>query len=170
LLARFDPLSAARIHASDVQKLVRAVEVLLVTRRPLSSWFGEGRDPLEGFRVLKLGLDPPRPELYRRVEERLDRMFEAGLIEEVRNVLALGFPPASKALESHGYKQALQVLNDELSVSEALDSAKINTRRYAKRQWTWFRRDHEIQWFTGFGDDPGVQNAALSSVRQFIIR
>ncbi len=83
VLTRFDPASAAKIHASDVQKAVRAVEVLLLTRRPLSSWFGERRDPLEGFRVLKLGLDPPRQALYDRLDARSERMFAGGLIEEI---------------------------------------------------------------------------------------
>jgi tRNA dimethylallyltransferase len=170
VLTRFDPASAAKIHASDVQKAIRAVEVLLLTRRPLSSWFGEGRDPLEGFRVFKLGLGPPRQALYERLNARTERMFASGLIQEIERVLALGFPEASKALEAHGYKQGLQVLRGELTPEAAVDSAKLNTRRYAKRQWTWFGRDREITWLHGFGDDPGVQEEALRSVCEFLGR
>jgi tRNA dimethylallyltransferase len=168
LLGRFDPVSAGKIHASDVQKLVRAAEVLLLTRRPLSGWFEEGRDRLEGFRVLKLGLDPPRKELYSRLDRRCEGMFAAGLLDEVRGVLARGFPDTSKAFEAHGYKQAIQILKNESDFSTALVSAKQNTRRYAKRQWTWFRRDKEIVWFEGFGDSERVREEALARVREFI--
>jgi tRNA dimethylallyltransferase len=168
LLTRHDPSSALRIHPSDVQKLVRAVEVLLLTRRPLSSWFAEGRDPLQGFRVLELGLDPPREALYRRLEARCERMFAEGLLDETARVLALGFPSTSKALEAHGYKQALQVLKNESTLAEALVSAKQNTRRYAKRQWTWFRRDENVVWLQGFGGDVAVRDEALARVRDFL--
>jgi tRNA dimethylallyltransferase len=169
LLARFDGPSAARIHPADRQKLVRAVEVLLATRRPLSDWFEEGSDPLTGFRALKLGLDPPREALYERLDARLEDMFAAGLLEEVRQVLSLGFPAASKAFEAHGYKQALQFLRGELDLREAILLAKRNTRRYAKRQWTWFRRDPEIMWLQGFGGDPGIQSHALALAARFLL-
>jgi tRNA dimethylallyltransferase len=169
LLARFDAPSAGRIHASDVHKLVRAVEVLLATRRPLSVWFEQGREPLEGFRVLKLGLDPPRAALYRRLDARLDAMFASGLLDEVRQVLSLGFPSGSKALEAHGYKQAVQILSGDLERNEAIVLAKRNTRRYAKRQWTWFRRDPEVAWLPGFGDDAQVLQEALARVRAFLL-
>ncbi len=169
LLARFDPQAAGRIHSGDVRKLIRAVEVLLVTRKPLSSWLGErGRDPLRGFRVLKLGLGPPRDALYQRLNVRCERMFKCGLIEEVTRVLALGFRPDSKALESHGYRQAVQVLEGEIDATEALRLAQRNTRRYAKRQWTWFRRDAGVSWLPGFGDEPAVAEEAVRRVREFI--
>jgi tRNA dimethylallyltransferase len=168
LLARFDEPSSARIHPGDAQKLIRAVEVLLVTRRPLSSWFEGGRDALHGFRVLKLGLDPPREALYERLDTRLEHMFAAGLLDEVRYVLSLGFPPTSKALEAHGYKQALQLLYRELDLAGALTAAKRNTRRYAKRQWTWFRGDATVLWLKGFGEDPEVQQEALERVGAFL--
>jgi len=167
-LARFDSASAARIHPADVQKLIRAVEVLLSTREPLSAWFGRGRDPIAGFRVLKLGLDPPRDALYSRLDARLDAMFAGGLLNEVRNVLSLGFPATSKALEAHGYKQAIQVLRAEIELPEAVALAKRNTRRYAKRQWTWFRGDPEVRWLQGFGDEPATVQAALSAAAEFL--
>lgn len=168
VLLRFDPPSAARIHQGDVQKLVRAVEVLLATRRPLSAWFADGREALEGFRVRKLGLDPPRAALYERLDERCQRMFDGGLVEEVRRVLAMGYPAESKALEAHGYRQAVQVIAGELGLAEALLYARRNTRRYAKRQWTWFRRDPEVRWLSGFGWDAPVQELALAEVREFL--
>jgi tRNA dimethylallyltransferase len=168
VLVRLDPPSAARIHPGDVQKLVRAVEVLFATRRPLSSWFDEGREPLEGFRVLKLGLDPPRAELYQRLDARCERMFAGGLIEEVRGILALGYPAQSKALESHGYRQAVQVIAGGMDLASAVSEACRNTRRYAKRQWTWFRRDPEVRWLGGLGDEPGLQESALSLTGEFL--
>jgi tRNA dimethylallyltransferase len=170
MLVRFDPASAARIHPGDVQKLIRAVEVLLATRRPLSSWFADGRDALQGFRVLKLGLDPPRAALYERLDERCARMFDAGLVEEVRGILALGYPKESKALEAHGYRQAVQVIAGDLDLAEALYHARRNTRRYAKRQLTWFRRDPEVRWLRGFGGDAPVQESARAEVSDFLGR
>ncbi len=166
LLAGFDPVSAARIHSSDVQKLIRAVEVLLQTRRPISSWFADRRDALEGFRVVKIGLDPPREALYQRLDARCARMFEGGLLDEVRRVLEMGYPPESKALQSHGYRQAVQMIQGKLEPDEALDLARRDTRRYAKRQWTWFRRDAGVEWLPGFGGEPELLGRALEKIRE----
>jgi tRNA dimethylallyltransferase len=168
MLMRHDPASAARIHASDVQKLIRAAEVLLRSRRAMTAWFGEGREPLEGFRTLKLGLDPPRQALYARLEARSARMFERGLIQELERALAMGFPASSKAFEALGYHQAIQVIAGELDYAEAVCQTQQGTRRYAKRQWTWFRRDPEVRWLRGFGDEPGVQQAAIEAVEDFL--
>ncbi len=168
LLRRLDPASAARIHPSDRHKLIRAVEVCLLLRRPLSEAFALGRDRLEGFRVLKIGLDPPREALYQRLNERCRKMFEAGLVDETRRILELGYAPDVKPLGSHGYRQAVQMLRGELTYEQALYYAQRDTRRYAKRQWTWFRREPDIVWFRGFGDDPAVQEEALGRVRQFL--
>jgi len=158
LLGRFDAAAAGRIHPRDVQKLVRAVEVCLLTRRSLTAGFSSGRDRLTGFLPLKIGINPPREALYERLNERCRRMFESGLMDEVRRVLFLGFPPSVKPLESHGYKQALQVLRGQLTVEEAIYYAQQNTRRYAKRQWTWFRREAGMEWVNGFGWEAAIQN------------
>lgn len=168
LLRRLDAEAAARIHPSDRHKLIRALEVCLLTRRPLSAWFAAGRDALKGFRVLKLGLNPPRQALYRRLDERCARMFAAGLVDEVRRILELGYPPTVKPLESHGYRQALQLLRGELDLSKALYYAQRNTRRYAKRQWTWFRREREVHWLNGFGEQSDLQQQACQLVREFL--
>jgi tRNA dimethylallyltransferase len=165
LLARFDPASAAKIQPADVQKLVRACEVLLLARRPLAALFAE-RDRLEGYRTLKLGIDPPREELYRTLNARCARMFEAGLVDEVRRVLSLGYPETVKPLEAHGYRQALQLIKGELDLPQAIESAQRNTRRYAKRQWTWFRHDPEVTWLRGFGQHEAVQLGAVELVRR----
>lgn len=168
LLCRLDPDAAARIHPADRHKLVRALEVCLLTGRRLSQWLANGRDALAGFRVLKIALNPPRAELYRRLDERCARMFEQGLIEEVRRILAMGYRETIKPLQSHGYRQALQVLKGELEPRKALYYAQRNTRRYAKRQWTWFRHEPGVVWLNGFGHQPETQCAAADLVRRFL--
>jgi len=168
LLVRFDPGSRQRIHARDVQKTIRALEVCMAARRPMSQMFSSGRDPLEGFRVLKIGLDPPREALYSRLEARCRNMFEHGLVEEVQAILARGFPPSSKPFESHGYKQALQFLQGEMPLEKAIEDAQRNTRRYAKRQWTWFRKEPKLEWVSGFGAEESTQTAAIQRVRDFL--
>jgi len=167
LLRRFDPQAAARIHANDVPKLIRALEVCLVARRPVTELFREGRDALTGYRTLKIGLSPDRGALYRRLDARCECMFRTGLVEEVERILASGYSPQAKPFESHGYKQVLQMLRGELTPKEALFYAQRNTRRYAKRQMTWFRQEPEIEWVRGFGDDLGVQSQVMERVRVF---
>jgi tRNA dimethylallyltransferase len=165
LLRRFDPAAAVRIHPRDVHKLIRAVEVRLMTRRSITEAFGAGRDPLQGFRILKIGVNPPREALYQRLDERCRWMFEHGLVQEIRRILLLGYSPAVKPLESHGYRQGLQFLRGELTFEEAVLDAQRNTRRYAKRQWTWFRREPGIEWFNGFGGDPDIQDRVMARIR-----
>jgi tRNA dimethylallyltransferase len=167
ILTRLDPQSGKLIHPNDVPKVMRALEVCLVTRRPMSEWFASGRDSLEGFSVLKLGLSPPREALYERLNTRCESMFQNGLIEEVQGILTLGYPESVKPFESHGYRQAIQFLRGELNLKEAIFYAQRNTRHYAKRQWTWFRHDPEVIWLNGFGDSGAVHAAALEEVRRF---
>ncbi|MCL4402111.1 MAG: tRNA (adenosine(37)-N6)-dimethylallyltransferase MiaA [Acidobacteria bacterium] len=168
LLRRFDPRAAARIHPHDVPKVTRALEVCLLARRPITELHSRGRDALTGFRTLKLGLDPDRDELYRHLDARCESMFAAGLIDEVRHILDLGFPATAKPFESHGYKQALQVLRGELSLKQAVFYAQRNTRRYAKRQMTWFRREEGVWWLRGFGGLARVGDPALARIENFL--
>lgn len=164
LLRRFDRAAGAAIHRNDIPKTIRALEVFLLTRRPITSWFSEDRNPLTGFRTLKIGLDPPREHLYRRLDERCREMFDGGLVEEVEQILGMGWPESSKPFESHGYRQVLQMLKGAMTREEALTQAQTNTRHYAKRQMTWFRKEPGVEWFAGFGGDGGVQNAVLKRV------
>jgi tRNA dimethylallyltransferase len=166
LLRRFDPESAAKIHANDVPKVTRALEVCLVTRRPVSEMYRQGRDALRGYRTLKIGLSPDRNALYERLDARCAAMFENGLVDEVKRILAMGFAAGSKPFESHGYKQALQLLNGELTPKEAVFYAQRNTRNYAKRQMTWFRKEADMDWLKGFGNAAEAQ--ALERVRGFL--
>ncbi|HEV2447186.1 MAG TPA: tRNA (adenosine(37)-N6)-dimethylallyltransferase MiaA [Candidatus Sulfopaludibacter sp.] len=168
LLRRWDAQAAGRIHPNDVPKVTRALEVCLVTRRKVSDLFREGRDRLQGFRALKLGLFPDRDALYGRLNQRCVRMFEGGLVDEVRHILSLGFDESCKPFESHGYKQTLQLLRGELNLREAIFYAQRNTRNYAKRQVTWFRREPDLAWLRNFGGDPAVREDALERVRSFL--
>jgi tRNA dimethylallyltransferase len=164
ILNRLDPQSAARIHPHDINKLTRALEVRLLTRRRLSELFERTHNPLSGYRVLKLGLNPAREELYARLNRRAKAMFEIGLVEETRRILDMGYGRHAKPFESLGYAQALQVIDGAITLEEAIEATQMHTRRYAKRQWTWFRREPDIVWLDGFGDDPVVQHAANEKV------
>jgi tRNA dimethylallyltransferase len=168
LLTRFDSTAALKIHANDIPKVTRALEICLLTRQPATRLFQQGRDALKGYRTLKLGLLPDRETLNARLDARCTWMFEHGLVEEVRNILALGFSRECKPFESHGYKQAMQLIEGELSPRDAVFYAQRNTRHYAKRQITWFRRERELQWLKGFGDAPQIREAVLGSVANFL--
>jgi tRNA dimethylallyltransferase len=168
ILSRLDRAAAARIHPNDKNKTMRALEVRLIEGQSISSLFERGRAPLTGFRPIKLGLDPPRDLLYERLNARTQAMFQHGLMDEVRGLLASGVSRSAKPFESLGYKQALQLMDGALTPEQALESTQLETRRYAKRQITWFRKEHAVHWLSGFGDDPGVQDHALAIVRAAI--
>ena len=168
LLTRFDAAAARKIHPNDVPKVTRALEVCLLTRRPVSELFQQGRDALLGYRTLKLGLLPDRDDLYTRIDARCAVMFDRGLVEEVRHILSLGFSRNVKPFESVGYKQALQHVEGELNSRDAIFYAQRNTRQYAKRQLTWFRREVGLVWLKGFVTTPGVRESALAHVQKFL--
>ena len=162
LLRRLDPVSAERIHSNDVPKVVRAIEVSLAASRPMSEAWKDGREALQGFRILRLGLNPPRPQLYERINARARAMFAEGLMEETRSLLSrYGHPPA---LDSLGYRQAGQLLEGTLTEEQAITAASQGHRNYAKRQLTWFRREPEVRWLPGFGDDPSIEAQAEAIV------
>jgi tRNA dimethylallyltransferase len=168
VLRRLDGAAAARIHPNDVPKVMRALEVCLLTRRPVTELFEEGRAALTGYRVLKLGLFPDRDALYERLDARCARMFSGGLVEEARHILELNFEETIKPFESHGYKQALQLIHGELNPREAVFYAQRKTRNYAKRQVTWWRKEPALVWLRGFGDAPAIVEEAVAKVRAFL--
>jgi tRNA dimethylallyltransferase len=168
ILARLDPNTAARIHPNDIPKAMRALEICISARRPATEVFAEGRDALEGFRVLKIGLFPDREQLYERLAARMAAMFAAGLVEETASILARGYGQTCKPFESIGYKEALQVVRGELAPRDALFYATRETRRYAKRQMTWFRQEPGMEVVLGFGDDPVVVEKVRGRVREFV--
>ena len=164
VLLRMDRVSAERIHANDTSKLIRAIEVCLSQQRPMSDVLR--RDPLTGFRLLRIGLNPPRAALYERLNTRCAKMFEAGLVEETRGLLIRC--GRVKALDSLGYRRALAVLDGTLSGDAALAAAQQGHRNYAKRQMTWFRRESEVRWVNAFGDDPEAISAAMEMVNAML--
>lgn len=164
LLARLDGLAAARIQPRDTQKLIRAVEVCIIARQPLSALHARGRVALEGYRVTKLGLNPPRSELYARINRRVESMFATGLMEETQALHCHTEAARVKPLGALGYQQASAVLEGKASREEAVMATQAATRHYAKRQLTWFRRESDITWFEGFGDDPLIQSRIMETL------
>ncbi len=168
ILQRLDPASAGRIDPQDLQKVIRAVEVCLLASQTLSRLQAQGREPLRDFRCFKLGLNPGRGELCARINQRVERMFASGLQEEVRGLMARPEAPRMKALGALGYRQVAWALRGEVSWQEALIATQAATRQYAKRQMTWFRREPEVTWFSGFGEAPELQDQILKSVHAWL--
>jgi len=164
MLRRVDAGAAARIHANDTPKLIRALEICFSSHQRLTEMWKQGRDPLTGFRILRLGLDPPREKLYDRINGRAAGMFESALVEETRELLAK-YGHMSWPLRSLGYKQAVEFLKGEITRDEAIAAAQQAHRNYAKRQMTWFRREPDVIWLNGFGDDLQLVATAAEAVR-----
>jgi tRNA dimethylallyltransferase len=167
LLGRLDRQAAAKIHPNDAPKLIRAVEVCLMTRQSLTELWRHGRAPLEGFRVLRLGLNPDREALYQRINRRAIDMFAAGLVEETRRLLERYGEKASP-FGSLGYRQAIERIRGEVDDRTALQAAQQAHRNYAKRQMTWFRREPGVHWLDGFGDESAIQQRAVELIESFI--
>jgi tRNA dimethylallyltransferase len=179
ILRRLDSSAANRIHANDVAKVIRAIEVCLVSRRSslrssrrtsrrtMTELWQEGREPLRGFRILRLGLNPDREALYARINQRAANMFDQGLIAETERLLAK-YGEQARPLASLGYKQAVQFLHGELDRKSALSAAQQAHRNYAKRQITWFRREPDVDWLAGFGDDADIQAEGIAAVEREI--
>jgi tRNA dimethylallyltransferase len=172
LLQRLDAEAAARIAPRDKPKIIRALEVRLETGKSLSEHLKEEpRHPLEGFRIATVGLDPPREDCYRRIDLRVQRMFEAGLVEEVRGLLAQGLPKDAKPLGAIGYRHVLAGLDNFDGVGSWEDTMQMiqrDTRRYAKRQLTWFRRNPKTQWFGGCGDNKVIKEDVRRWIETFL--
>jgi tRNA dimethylallyltransferase len=169
LLARLDAPAAERIAARDLPKVIRALEVRLETGRTLSEHLQEApRQPLAGFEIHSIGLDPPRAESCRRIEERVHRMFERGWVEEIRQLIAQGIAADAKAFSAIGYRHILEQLDRCNYWDDTIRIIQRDTRRYAKRQMTWFRRQPNVNWFDGFGDDEQIKNRVHRSV-QFLL-
>jgi tRNA dimethylallyltransferase len=164
LLMRLDSVAASSIHPNDTAKLIRAIEVCLASRNRMTDLWKQGRDPLQGFRILRLGLNPDRDALYDRINERARRMFETGLIDEARQLYEK-YREAARPLASLGYKQAMQVVRGEIDSKLAAWAAQQAHRNYAKRQMTWFRREPDVHWLSGFGSDAAVQKQACELVQ-----
>jgi tRNA dimethylallyltransferase len=162
ILQRIDAESAKKIAPADEQKLIRAIEVCLLTKQTLSQVHRSGREPLKGWRPVKIGLMPDRDALYERIHARTDAMLACGWLNEVQGLLESGIPENAKAFDFIGYRELRKVLLTEMSLEDARAAIQQATRRYAKRQMTWFRREQGVYWLTGFGDELRIQNEALN--------
>jgi tRNA dimethylallyltransferase len=173
ILARLDPASSQRIHVNDKQKTIRALEVRILEAAPVSTMFQRQRVALSGFMPVKIGLDPAREALYEKLNVRAQQMFhpnapEQSLVYEVQHLLSAGVPVQAKPFESLGYKQVLEMLAGRLTEEQAIESTQRATRNYAKRQLTWFRKEQNVYWIAGFGDEPRVQAEALAILQRAI--
>lgn len=167
ILRRLDPAASGNIHAHDTPKLIRAIEVCLASRRKMTDLWKQGREPLRGFRIVRLGLNPDRTQLYERINSRAAQMFELGLVEETAGLLEK-YGDSIRPLSSLGYKQAVQLLRGELTRDQAITAAQQAHRNYAKRQMTWFRREPDVEWLSGFGDESAIQRVAKKAVQDML--
>jgi tRNA dimethylallyltransferase len=159
--------SPAAIHPNDVPKVARAIEVSLAADQPLTQQWQKGRDTLAGYRILRLGLNPPRERLYERINQRAAAMFDRGLIEETERLIAR-YGANCRPLTSLGYAEATAVLRNELTREQAVAHAQQGHRNYAKRQLTWFRREPNMHWLEGCGGDQEIIDKALHLTSRFL--
>jgi tRNA dimethylallyltransferase len=162
LLTRIDPNAARQLFPKDWPRVQRALEVYLQTGKSIVDQQPERPEPHESSRRLRIvALNPPRAELYQRINERTEAHFRAGLVDEVRDLLARGFSPASNALGAHGYRRVVEYLQGLRDLDSALEQTKRDVRHYAKRQLTWFRHEAGVEWFNGFGEENGILRSVL---------
>ena len=160
MLARLDAQAATQISSADEQKLIRAIEICLLAKKPLTEIHREGRKPLAGWRTLKIGLQPDREALYQRIHDRTDEMLQAGWLAEVSGLMASELPENAKPFNFIGYRELRSHLRGEITLDAARAAIQQGTRQYAKRQLTWFRREKDVHWAAGFGDEESVQFAS----------
>lgn len=160
-----DPKAAGRLHPNDTRRLIRILEEYEQTGIPPSHRIPDPKERLSPFDALLIGLYLPREHLYRRIEERVDRMLEEGLIDEVSRLLARGIPPDTTAMQGLGYKEMVPYLKGETSLEAAVTEIKKRTRQYAKRQRTWFRHMEEIHWFSM---EEGEKEEALQKIDSLV--
>jgi tRNA dimethylallyltransferase len=165
MLEHLDPQAAKQIAAADEQKLIRAIEICLLAGKRVTEVYRAGRTPLSGWRVIKIGLEPSREALYERIQQRTDAMLNGGWLDEVRHLVESGLSENAKPFDFIGYRELRSHLRGELALDAARAAIQQGTRQYAKRQLTWFRREPNVHWLSGFGDDPKIQSAASDLLR-----
>ncbi len=168
LLQRLDPASAVELYPRDWPRVQRAIEVRLQTGAAMSRQKSDRPTAPESAGRLRLVvLNPPRAALYKRINERTEKHFAAGLVAEVSSLLAAGVPANSNALGAHGYRRIVEYLAGKRDLASAIEQTKLDVRHYAKRQLTWFRREPGARWFEGFGEDAAVQRSVLEFLANF---
>lgn len=168
MLARIDPKLAEKFPPNDWSRIIRALEVYFSSRRPLSLWQELSPEELtaDGARLHYFVLQPPREELYRRINARVDAMVGNGMLAEIENLAAAGVPLTAKAFNAHGYKRFVEYLQGRQTLESAIEQMKLDTRHYAKRQWTWWRAQQNTHWFAGFGFEEKIIDEASRTVEQ----
>jgi tRNA dimethylallyltransferase len=165
VLRRLDPRAAAQLYPRDWPRVQRAIEVCLQTRRSIVDQKDDRPEAHESARRLRiLALNPPREELYARINERTEAHFQAGLVDEVRELLQRGVPANSSALGAHGYRRVVEYLEGKRSLDSAVEQTKLDVRHYAKRQLTWFRHEAGVKWFADFGEKKTVLDSVLEAI------
>ncbi|HSD47253.1 MAG TPA: tRNA (adenosine(37)-N6)-dimethylallyltransferase MiaA, partial [Pyrinomonadaceae bacterium] len=165
VLRRLDPRAAEQLFPRDWPRVQRAIEVYLQTGRSIVDQKDERPEAHESARRLRiLALNPPRAELYARINERTEAHFRAGLVEEVQELLNRGVPPESNALGAHGYRRVVEYLQGKRDLASAIEQTKLDVRHYAKRQLTWFRHEAGVEWFAGFGEEKAVLDSVLEAL------
>lgn len=168
VLRRLDRAGAEQLHARDWPRVQRALEVYLQTGTSIFDQREERPEPHESSHRLRIiALNPPRNELYERINQRTEEHFKAGLVEEVKALLERGVPSESNALGAHGYRRVVEYLQGKRTIESALEQTKLDVRHYAKRQMTWFRREEGVEWFQGFGDQAETIKEVLAMLRPF---
>lgn len=166
MLRRIDSQSAVKFSEGDWPRIQRALEVSLQTKKPMSAQSTQrANPPAFETRIRVIALLPPRAELYARINQRTAAHFAAGLVDEVRALLEKGVPADSNALGAHGYRRVVEFLRGERDLEGAIEQTRLDVRHYAKRQLTWFRSEPGVEWFEGFGDDPGVQERIMKAIQ-----
>jgi len=169
MLKRLDPVAASRIAERDKQKVIRALEVRLETGKPLSQHLDEmPRAPITGFRPHFVGLNPERADLYRRIDNRVCRMLELGLVDEVRQLISGGISSGAKPFEAIGYRHVIADIDSCIPREETIRIIQRDTRHYAKRQMTWFRRQSDVTWFDGPGDNQEIKNKVYQFLKPLV--
>ncbi len=165
LLNRVDPAAAQQLFPRDWPRVQRAIEVYFQTGKSIVDQQPQRPEPHESSRRLRiLALNPPRAQLYQRINERTEAHFRAGLVDEVRDLLARGVPSASNALGAHGYRRVVEYLQGSRTLESAVEQTKLDVRHYAKRQLTWFRHEAGVEWFEGFGEEKDILRSVLKSL------
>lgn len=162
-LSEIDPVAAERIHTNDERRIIRALEVYQTTGQPLSFWEQQTDMQKPLYDLIMIGLNRPRTELYERVNQRVDLMLEQGLLAEAQDLMAKGLDENFIASQAIGYKEFFSYLRGKESLAEATEKLKQGTRRYAKRQLTWFRADKRVQWI-----EVGANRTAVELVNEIL--
>jgi tRNA dimethylallyltransferase len=167
-LSRVDPASGARIQPRDLKRLVRALEVYLLTGRPLTAHFEATAAPIAGLELLTLGVEMPREALRPRVARRVDLQFERGVVDEVRRLLAAGVAKSSHAFSGLVYRQVIEMLEGRRDEAATRELIVRENMRYARRQAVWFRKEPGVRWIEGPGESPAAIEAATRLVTDFL--